>query len=292
MKNPVSRIMFVAGMVLVGACSPQSATNSSLNSGTASSSSGTFDSSKQAAVSFKMVDAPNKDIKSVVVDVDHLEVLVAGASRSGRLILAQGLGPVDLLKLQNGVSLPLQDIVAPDGLQVQQIRLILKDSGHYIVKGDDSVCELKTPSAQHTGVKIILTNKVQFEAGHQYNVTLDFDANKSVVLQGNGGCLLKPVLKLISVTKQQIPDTGGSDPSPEVTPQPSPDPTVEPSPEPSVEPSPEPSVTPSPSPTPESPVEIITTPDGNDTSSGDGWDYTPVIDGQEPIVDQSQLSTL
>ncbi|QDK38602.1 DUF4382 domain-containing protein [Bdellovibrio sp. NC01] len=292
MKNPVSRIVFVAGMAVLGACSPQSATNSSsLNSASASSSQGAIDSSKQAAVSFKMVDAPNKDIKSVVVDIDHLEVLVAGASKTGRLLLAQGLGPVDLLKLQNGVSLPLQDIVAPDGLQIQQIRLILKESGHYIVKGDDSICELKTPSAQNTGVKIILTNKVQFEAGHQYNVTLDFDANKSVVLQGNGGCLLKPVLKLISVTKQEIPEGGGSDSggsesgggsgsSPEVTPSPT------------VEPSPEPTVEPSPSPTPEPPVEIITTPDGNDPSTGDGWDYTPVIDGQEPVVTESQLSTL
>ncbi|UYL07526.1 DUF4382 domain-containing protein [Bdellovibrio sp. SKB1291214] len=269
MSNFLSKITVTAGMVFVGACSPQSVSNSA----SVGSSSLSVDASKQAAVSFKLVDAPNKEIKSVVVDIDHLEVLVAGASKSGRLQLAKGLGPVDLLKLQNGVSLPLQDIVAPDGLQIQQIRLILKDSGHYIVKEDDSICELKTPSAQKTGVKIILTNKVQFEAGHQYNVTVDFDANKSVVLQGNGGCLLKPVLKLISVTKQELPEV--IDPQPTVSPSPSA--------------SPSPAVSPSPSPEP--PVEIITTPDEND-SSGDGWDYTPIVDGQEPIVDESQLSEL
>ncbi|QDK44791.1 DUF4382 domain-containing protein [Bdellovibrio sp. ZAP7] len=265
MNTSFNKLVIATGMVFIASCSPQSATN--LNSEVASSLS--IDSSREALVNFKLVDAPNKDIKSVVVDIDHLEVVVAGASKVGRLILAKGLGSVDLLKLQNGISLPLQEIVAPNGLQIQQIRLILKDSGHYIIKGDDSICELKTPSAQKTGVKIILTNKVQFEAGQQYNVTLDFDAMKSIVLQGNGGCLLKPVLKLISVTKQQLPEV--VDPQPTVTPSPS--------------------VEPSPTVTPEPPVEIITTPDEND-GSGDGWDYTPLVDGQEPIVDESQLPYL
>lgn len=279
MNLSLNKILIATGMVFIVSCSPQSASQSD----SIDSSSLSIDTSRQALVSFKLVDAPNKEIKSVVVDIDHLEVVVAGASKVGRLILAKGLGSVDLLKLQNGISLPLQEIVAPQGLQIQQIRLILKDSGHYIVKGDDSICELKTPSAQKTGVKIILTNKVQFEAGHQYNVTLDFDAMKSVVLQGNGGCLLKPVLKLISVTRQQLPEV--VDPQPTVTPSPS----VEPSP--TVEPSPSPTVSPSPTATPEPPVEIITNPDEND-GSGDGWDYTPVVDGAEPIVDESQLSDL
>ncbi len=274
MNTSFNKLVIATGMVFIASCSPQSASN--LGSDVASSLS--IDRSREAAVNFKLVDAPNKEIKSVVVDIDHLEVVVAGVSKVGRLILAKGLGSVDLLKLQNGISLPLQEIVAPHGLQIQQIRLILKDSGHYIIKSDNSICELKTPSAQKTGVKIILTNKVQFEAGNQYNVTLDFDANKSVVLQGNGGCLLKPVLKLLSVTKQQLPDV---EPEPTVTPSVEPSPTVSPS----------PSVEPSPTATPEPPVEIITTPDENDPT-GDGWDYTPVVDGAEPIVDQSQLSDL
>ncbi|WP_413586854.1 DUF4382 domain-containing protein [Bdellovibrio sp. HCB274] len=261
MNKSINNLMLLMGVTFVVSCSP-SQNGGGINSGASMQAS----SVNQAKVNFSLVDAPNKDIKSVVVDIDHLEVLVAGASKAGRLQLAKGLGPVDLLQLQNGVSLPLQSIVAPDGLQIQQIRLILKESGHYIVKSDDSVCELKTPSAQKTGIKIILTNKVQFEAGHQYNVTVDFDANKSVVLQGNGGCLLKPVLKLLSVTKQEIPEV--------VEPQPTPEPTV------------------TPSPSPENPpVEIITTPDENDPS-GDGWDYDPISDDEVPFVDENGLSQL
>ncbi|WP_413577888.1 DUF4382 domain-containing protein [Bdellovibrio sp. HCB290] len=270
MNKSINNLLLLMGITFVVACSPSQNGGGDLSGASVQSAN----SVNHAKVNFSLVDAPNKDIKSVVVDIDHLEVLVAGVSKTGRLQLAKGLGPVDLLQLQNGVSLPLQSIVAPDGLQIQQIRLVLKESGHYIVKSDDSVCELKTPSAQKTGIKIILTNKVQFEAGHQYNVTVDFDANKSVVLQGNGGCLLKPVLKLLSVTKQEIPEV--------VEPQPSPEPTVTPS--------PEPTVTPSPSPE-NPPEEIITTPDENDPS-GDGWDYDPISDEEVPFVDENGLPAL
>ena len=267
MKNLVSKVSVFTVATLITACNPS---GSSTSGSAGDMSANQMAAAKNANVSFKLVDAPNRELKSVVVDIDHMEIVLAGAGKTGRLILAKGLGPVDLLQLQNGVELPLQDIVSPGGLKIQQIRLVLKEEGHYAVKDDDSVCELKTPSAQKTGIKIILTNKVQFEGGHQYNVTVDFDAKKSVVLQGNGGCLLKPVLKLISVTKQAIP-------VPEPTPEPTP--TVEPS--------------PTPSPTPEAPVEIITTPDSNDLND-DGWadGYTPIIDGQEPIVTEGELDQL
>jgi hypothetical protein len=250
--------------VLIAACSqPASQGTGSVSVSGLDSS---LDSSKEAKVNFQLVDAPHDALKSVVVDIDHMEVVLAGAGKAGRLMLAQGLGVVDLLTLQNGISLPLQNIVAPAGLQIQQIRLILKSSGHYAVKSDDSICELKTPSAQKSGVKIILTNKVQFEAGNEYNIVVDFDALKSVVVQGNGNCLLKPVLKLKSATKKAIVpvpenppstgdgsgdvDTGGGE-------------------------------------------EIITVPDQNDPADDGFVDIIPVVDGVDfPVVTESDLDQL
>lgn len=254
-------------------------------------------SEKQAIVKFNLTDAPNKELKSVVVDIDHMEVVVAGKGKQGRLILAKGLGPVDLLKLQNGVTLPLQDIVAPEGIRIQQIRLILKSEGHYAVKTNDEVCELKTPSAQKTGVKIILTNKVEFEAGHEYNILVDFDAHKSVVVQGNGGCLLKPVLKLKSAYKKPIEtetdeeandnyanpgcengscDPGtGSDTDVDNSTDTGSDTGVD---------------TGSDNTGGE---ELVVTPEENDSTTDDGWDYTPVVDGQDvPVVTESELESL
>lgn len=172
----------------------------------------TADLQKNALVSFKLTDAPNKALQSVMVDIDHLEVLLAGESKAGRLIVAKGLGVVDLLKLRDGVTLPLQEVVVPQGLQIEQIRLVLKPTGHFAVKGDGSLCELKTPSAQKTGIKVILTNKFKFEAGYAYSIVVDFDALESVVVQGNGRCLLKPVLKLKSATKTPMPNNFENDP--------------------------------------------------------------------------------
>ncbi|MNL44659.1 hypothetical protein D3C87_1672480 [compost metagenome] len=80
------------------------------------------------------------------------------------------------------------------------------------------------------------------------------------MIQGNGGCLLKPVLKLKSATKKAIEpvleNPGSEDNSSE----------------------------------PEE--ELVETPDEND-SSGDGFeDIIPVIDGQEPIVSEEDLRQL
>lgn len=285
MNRLLGGIAGIGAVLMLASCSQTAEGPSGEGSGVASQSA--VDPSSQARVSFKLTDAPNKDLKSVVVDIDHMEVLLAGEGKAGRLQLAKGLGPVDLLTLQNGVTLPLQDIVAPAGLQVQQIRLILKSSGHYAVKSDDSICELKTPSAQKTGVKIILTNKVQFEAGHQYSIVVDFDALESVVVQGNGRCLLKPVLKLKSAFKALIveqPDDGSGSEQDDG------------------------------SGTDAGGVdgdtgagdgvgsgegsgtgegeELVTQPDQND-GSGDGWDYTPIVDGEDyPVITEEQLDQL
>ncbi len=172
----------------------------------------TADLQKNALVSFKLTDAPNKDLHSVIVDIDHLEVLLSGDAKAGRLKVAKGLGLVDLLKLRDGVTLPLQEVVIPQGLQIEQIRLVLKPAGHFATKADGSLCELKTPSAQKTGIKVILTNKIKFEAGYSYDIVVDFDALESVVIQGNGRCLLKPVLKLKSATKTLIHNNSENDP--------------------------------------------------------------------------------
>lgn len=281
MKNVFVKIGIFTAVSVVMACSQNGNNGSSLNSGL-----GTADLQKESIVSFKLTDAPNKDLKSVIVNIDHMEVLIAGRGKAGRLILSKDLGPVDLLTLQNGVTLPLQDVIAPEGLEIQQIRLVLKQDGHYAVKGDDSTCELKTPSAQKTGVKIILTNKVQFEAGHQYDIVVDFDALKSVVIQGNGGCLLKPVLKLKSAYKKPIddPQSGSEDPGSigggddgSVT-----DPG-------SIGGEDDGSVT-DPGSDSEG-EELVTTPEENDPSSDDGWDVS-YPETEYPVLTEEEIRNM
>ena len=193
---------------------------------------GTADSSSMPVGSFpvtannlriSLTDAPSRNLKSVFVNVDHAELFVQKGGAKGRIIVSQGLGMVDLMTLRNGVLLPMQDLSLSTGLQITAIRLVLKSDNNHAIKSDDSRCEMQTPSAQHSGIKIHLAQPFTLESGSVYSMVMDFDAEKSVVVKGNGGCLLKPVLKLLSVTKipfDSNPNGGGVGNDPEITPDP------------------------------------------------------------------------
>lgn len=155
-----------------------------------------------------LTDAPNDDLKKVVVKVKHAELRASGGGKEARLIVAENMGEVNLLDLQNGVTLPMADLAIPADVSITQIRLVLEREGNYIIKSDDSRCDLSTPSAPQTGVKLIVHQGITIEQGYSYSIVADFDAKKSIVLQGNAGCLLKPVLKLKSATRVEMPPPG------------------------------------------------------------------------------------
>lgn len=158
-------------------------------------------SPKPANLRILLTDAPNDNLTNVFVDVNRVELWLEKGSVQKRLVLPNTLGMIDLLTLQNGVKLALEDIDMPAGVSVKQIRLILNASGHSAVKVGGDVCELRTPSAQQSGIKILLPQPITFENNNSYSMVIDFDAKKSIVQMGNGECLLKPVLKLQSATK-------------------------------------------------------------------------------------------
>lgn len=205
-KSKLNILSMAAGAFIVVSCS---------GGGSGSLSDSNLKSSysiKPANLRVSLTDAPNHELKEVHVNVAHAELWLEKDGKEGRLIFAEGLGDVDLLTLQNGVMLPLMDIDMPVGVKVKEIRLVLNGDNNYSVKADDSVCAMQTPSGQQSGIKIKLKEAVEFESGHNYSMVIDFDAKKSVVIKGNGECLLKPVLKLPLFTKaasEDTPDGGG-----------------------------------------------------------------------------------
>lgn len=142
-----------------------------------------------------LTDAPNKELAEVVVNIDSILL----KANSKELIVSKDIGPVDLLTLQNGKMMGISELTLDVGTKVSQARLILKEEGNYIRYKDGSVCQLQTPSQQNTGLKI-LSPEFEIEEGRSYSMVIDFDAKKSIVHQGNGGCLLKPVLKWGGIT--------------------------------------------------------------------------------------------
>lgn len=142
-----------------------------------------------------------EDYKNVIVNIDHIELLLSGGGKAARVITNKNFGALDLMALSRGLPLPLTEFNIPDGVKIHQIRLILKNEGNLIVTLDDVQHDLKTPSAQKSGLKIIINEPIEFEAPFTYSFLIDFNAAKSIVAQGNGGFLLKPVIKLATVLK-------------------------------------------------------------------------------------------
>ncbi len=207
--------MRILGLVLSFAALNVIACGQSNRAGSSSDKMSFF--SNKPNFTLALTDAPaDKNISSVYVNIDHAELRVEKGDRKPWVIVANGLGSVDLMTLRNGVTLPMDSVAIPIGAQVTQIRLVLRATGNYITYNGEERCDLKTPSEQKTGIKLLINKGIDVQAGYTYKVVADFDAEKSIVLQGNGGCLLKPVLKLKSASRiapEEPVDEGQTPPS-------------------------------------------------------------------------------
>lgn len=149
------------------------------------------------------------NVEEVIVNIKEVLLKVNASDNGGSEIsLAQDLGPVDLMKLHSGHTFALADVNLPVGTKVNQIRLVVEESGNYINYADGSVCSLQTPSQQQSGLKVI-NPEFEVEEGQAYSLVVDFNSKKSLVFKGNGGCLLKPVLKWGGVTSTPLDDVSG-----------------------------------------------------------------------------------
>ena len=195
-----SKIALSLAVLTLISCSNDSDSTKDTKSSKSTESAYATQSSKNMRI--LLTDAP-LDAKSVNVNIKHVELWVKNSlGERGKVVFAQNVGLINLLDLRDGKTLQLHDLEIPHGIILDKIRIVLKEDGHFVEKTNGQICELKTPSAQKTGIKININNDVTIEEGHDYSMTVDFDAEKSVVVRGgNNGCLLKPVLKIKSLTR-------------------------------------------------------------------------------------------
>jgi hypothetical protein len=141
-----------------------------------------------AHLAVRMTDAPG-NFNAVFVDIQGVEVTGSGGAT---VLLNTTPGIYNLLNFSNG----LDTLIATGNLEagtVSQIRLILGSNNSVMV--DSVIYPLGTPSAMQSGLKLQV-NQV-FEPGVAYSILLDFDANQSIVLEGNGTYDLKPVIRTV-----------------------------------------------------------------------------------------------
>ena len=140
-------------------------------------------------MSVKLVDAPG-DYDAVNIDVQDVVIKYEG-DEAEYSVGEVDAGIYDLLELTGGQSADLAINEEIPAGEVSQIRLILGTENTVVVDGE--TIDLQTPSAQQSGLKINLNETL--EDGILYEYVLDFDVEESIVEQGNGGYLLKPVIR-------------------------------------------------------------------------------------------------
>jgi hypothetical protein len=137
-----------------------------------------------------LTDSP-ADYEKVELDVKEVHINY-GASDNGWIVLPSPFTEkVDLLSLTGGVEATLSDTLLPSGT-LSQIRLVLGSDNTITVGGQ--TYPLTIPSGSESGLKLNVHQSL--EAGIEYRFVLDFDAAKSIVVQGNGNYKLKPTIKV------------------------------------------------------------------------------------------------
>jgi len=132
-----------------------------------------------------LTDAPTDEVSSVNVYISGLKVKRSGAAVER---ISNDVGLIDLLTLTNSTKLIAVASVEPGNYDFIMVQLDQARS-NVVVKSTGNTEPLKIPSQE---IKVL--GGFVVEATGQTNVVLDFDAEKSLVKQGNNNWLLKPVI--------------------------------------------------------------------------------------------------
>ncbi len=149
----------------------------------------------EGSIRLTLIDSPST-LDSVVICISRVEVHDAGTDTTEGSwdVINDSLRYFDLLQLQNGASAVLGDTSLSAG-KYTQIRLILEDRNYVVYNGIKF--PLTVPSGTQTGIK--LNHSFEIEDGKLYELYLDFNVDKSIIITGNGQYKLKPTIRVVPV---------------------------------------------------------------------------------------------
>jgi hypothetical protein len=160
----------------------------------------------QGTLSVAMTDAPACGFDSVNVTVSKVRAHKSGGAEEGDAgwtdITLEPARKIDLLNLTNGILEELGEATLDEG-RYTQLRLVLSPNtatspfANSVVPTGGTETALATPSGIQSGIK--LNGNFDIAADAKTELTLDFDACKSVVTRGSGSYGLKPVISVIKM---------------------------------------------------------------------------------------------
>jgi hypothetical protein len=155
------------------------------------SESSTEPETGSGTIKMYLVDAPaGYDAVNIVVDRVEVHVSNGAGKDSGWVVVNDQPQTYDLLKLTNGAHAVLGEATLPPN-HYTQIRLFIGTGSNVIVDGVEE--DLYIPS---NSVK--LTHAFWIEANTLYEMTLDFDAEKSVFKTEANRYTLQPTIRVIA----------------------------------------------------------------------------------------------
>lgn len=163
-----------------------------------------------ATLKILLTDAAADYIAQANVDIGRVELLPEENGRPITLSEDGTDGHVNLLELQNSATMQLAEAEVEEGLY-HQLRLIVESANVTLIDGytfrdGSQTKDLKVPSGAQTGIKLLLRDEfgdpLALGSGETV-IVLDFDVNRSFVIQGNPetpagikSMLFKPTIKV------------------------------------------------------------------------------------------------
>ncbi len=142
--------------------------------------------------SLKLIDAAGP-YDEVNIEVIQVSVHRAGEDDdSGWMVVDEDTLAVNLLEYTNGNFVMLADSALAAG-NYTQVRLLLTENNTVVVDGESH--ELVIPSGTTSGLK--LNHPFTIAEGVTYAATLDFDAERSIHMTGNGTYRMNPVIRIV-----------------------------------------------------------------------------------------------
>jgi Domain of unknown function (DUF4382) len=141
-----------------------------------------------------LTDAP-ADYDEVNIEVVGIQVKASSdPGDGGWTTMPMAVSPVtyNLLEFTNGMEALLSTFELPAG-KVSQLRLILGKNNSIVVNGVASPLPLEVPSGQESGLKFNI--HADLVGGVEYKLWIDFDMLHSIVDNGAGNYILKPVIR-------------------------------------------------------------------------------------------------
>ena len=147
-------------------------------------------------VSIRVTDAPPTGVSSIMVTTDNIQIHKADTAEGAWITVVEGEKTFDLVAIQGAeVFLGQKEV---DAGHYTQIRL---DVTKVIVTLEGKEITAKLPSE-----KLKVVRSWEVKPGEVTILTLDFDADKFVVITGKDNVQVKPVIKL-EVTQGKKPSS-------------------------------------------------------------------------------------